>query len=438
MTTLISFIGKPKQRDSRSAAPTAGSSVNSTYDKVTYQFENGFQATTQFFGHAALQHHLGKRASGRASRPEQTRWIVIGTATSGWDMLADVAFDCDESCMDLATEWAATVKGEIDQGAATAPTLKAFENLFPNVDGVEILLRIADDDADALFTCLHECLHDGDSVVLDVTHGFRSMPIHALIALGALRWMKGVTISDILYGAFDRPKLQNDSIPAVSLLRSSKLARATPSLAAVHLSSDLEAAAEVTRILSIGDDEMREGLKSAHVYRSIMQGGRADNLLRSKAVSDAGHWAAQYPIDSLVSGFLRKNSAPAPNELSAAMQFRRAHNCFVRHDYMRAILLLAESIKDFAVEQLKLTPNENETSIKLADALQALADSPIAPSLDRKTLNKLRQLRNMIAHADNPHPDVKKLITDPKALRTFLAATIKTTRQALFPGLSLE
>lgn len=250
MTTLISFIGAARRRGD---GPTA----TSHYQTATYSFEDGFSATTKFFGHAALKHFQQ-----RENELTPTRWIIIGTKTSGWDMLADVAFDSREDCLDVATKWAERVQEEIAGGAASIKTLQEFSSIFPITAGIELRLIIVQDDADDIFGCLRENIEPNESVILDITHGFRSMPIHALIALGALRWMKGISIADILYGGLDKPKFDIDKSPAVSLKLSAQLARATPALAAVHINSDLEAASDVAKILDVGKKSCGTTLKT--------------------------------------------------------------------------------------------------------------------------------------------------------------------------------
>lgn len=44
-------------------------------------------------------------------------------------------------------------------------------------------------------------LDQGDEVILDITHGFRSLPVLTLLAASFLRSAKGVTIKHVLYGA---------------------------------------------------------------------------------------------------------------------------------------------------------------------------------------------------------------------------------------------
>lgn len=54
-----------------------------------------------------------------------------------------------------------------------------------------------------IFTSLTECLNEGDKVIFDVTHAFRSLPMLVLLATAYLRVAKPVDLEAVLYGAFE-------------------------------------------------------------------------------------------------------------------------------------------------------------------------------------------------------------------------------------------
>jgi CRISPR-associated DxTHG motif protein len=54
-----------------------------------------------------------------------------------------------------------------------------------------------------IFETLTECLNEGDDVIFDVTHAFRSLPVLALLAAAYLRTAKSVNLQALLYGAFE-------------------------------------------------------------------------------------------------------------------------------------------------------------------------------------------------------------------------------------------
>ena len=75
-----------------------------------------------------------------------------------------------------------------------------------------------------IFNVYADAVNEGDKIILDITHGFRSFPVLALPAIAYLRQVKKAEFTHILYGAFeagDRIKNQTpifDLTPFVDLL----------------------------------------------------------------------------------------------------------------------------------------------------------------------------------------------------------------------------
>ena len=72
-----------------------------------------------------------------------------------------------------------------------------------------------------IFDKITEHIEEGDRILFDITHGFRSLPVLALIAVSYLRVVRNVEIEGIVYGAFQSGKNEApvvDLLPIVSLL----------------------------------------------------------------------------------------------------------------------------------------------------------------------------------------------------------------------------
>lgn len=72
-----------------------------------------------------------------------------------------------------------------------------------------------------IFNKITECLEEGDRVIFDITNGFRSLPIVALLAISYLKTVKNIEIAGLVYGAFDRENNRTpiyDLLPIVELL----------------------------------------------------------------------------------------------------------------------------------------------------------------------------------------------------------------------------
>ncbi|MEB3887255.1 TIGR02221 family CRISPR-associated protein [Lyngbya sp. CCY1209] len=90
---------------------------------------------------------------------------------------------------------------------------------FPNIEIVpvkNIPERNSPEDIWTIFNKVNECLEEGDRVIFDITHSFRSVPIVALLAVSYFRVVRNIAIEGLLYGAFEAK--ENGITPTFDLL----------------------------------------------------------------------------------------------------------------------------------------------------------------------------------------------------------------------------
>jgi len=162
------------------------------YRTTRYDFGDGSdESPTAFFGWS-LQRRLN---------PD--RLVILGTPGSMWDHLfeGDAAFgDADDTAMELLDA--------VEEKRVTAAHLAPLESLLSARLGCEVCLALipyARDSAEQveLLRIMADHVGQGDRVDLDVTHGFRHLPMLAILAALHLRSVRGADIGDIWYGAFD-------------------------------------------------------------------------------------------------------------------------------------------------------------------------------------------------------------------------------------------
>lgn len=114
-----------------------------------------------------------------------------------------------------------TVEKSIPRGAsesnweALQKRLNGKVNLQPIKNIPE---RNSPEDIWLIFQQVTNCLQDGDSVIFDITHSFRSVPVVALIAVSYLRVVRQVKIEGLLYGAFEAQNKETNETPTFDLL----------------------------------------------------------------------------------------------------------------------------------------------------------------------------------------------------------------------------
>jgi len=142
------------------------------YSRCEYSL-NGVVSPPVRFVQAAVAHALG----------DVTRICVFGTEQAR-ENFAGLTEDCE----------AIGVEADID-----------FTLVPRGIDPDEIL---------DMFDILRDELVDAGPVIFDLTHGFRSQPILALLILNYLEALSDTTtVQDIVYGAFDRAASNSDATP---------------------------------------------------------------------------------------------------------------------------------------------------------------------------------------------------------------------------------
>jgi len=115
---------------------------------------------------------------------------------------------------------------------------------------VPVAVDIPDGEGEAqlwtIFDAVVGAVEEGDTVLFDITHAFRSIPLIVLLAVAYLKAARGVRLQRLVYGAYDaRDKAANvspvfDLTPMVSLL---------DWLAALHLFREAGRGAELSALL---------------------------------------------------------------------------------------------------------------------------------------------------------------------------------------------
>ena len=121
-----------------------------------------------------------------------------------------------------------------------------------------------------IFRIVFDSIREGDEVVFDITHAFRSIPMLATVILSYARVLKQITIAGIYYGAFEvlgNPR-DVDHIPVTE--------RLVPILDLTPIGDLLEWTVAVDRFVSSGDPAKVSALTKAGVRPILKQTKGAD------------------------------------------------------------------------------------------------------------------------------------------------------------------
>lgn len=189
---LISFLGK------NTSDPTKG------YRTARYQIEqHPYPYTTPYFGFALTQHL------------NPAKVLLLGTSGSMWDVLIEAHAE------DGQQEEARLHLMELAKAnAVTAEVLREFTPLIEKHLGCAVDMRIipyARNTAEqvGILATIADAVQAGQDVVLDVTHGFRHLPMLGLVAAHYLERVKHVNVHGLYYGALEMT--EQDTTPVLDL-----------------------------------------------------------------------------------------------------------------------------------------------------------------------------------------------------------------------------
>ena len=75
--------------------------------------------------------------------------------------------------------------------------------LSARISDVRVPAGNSEDEMWKIFNIVYEQINDGDEVYLDITHGFRSLPMLAVVLLDYLKVVRKTSVGGIFYGAFE-------------------------------------------------------------------------------------------------------------------------------------------------------------------------------------------------------------------------------------------
>ena len=187
MTTLLSLLGKGDR--------TKG------YRQATYEFEPGFRRKVAYFG-LALQEYI---------KPDHL--IIAGTDSSMWDVfLSDQNLADDEPLLELIDA--------VQESRVTQAMLNDYAPLLTAKLGCRVTCLLIpqarnEQEQVAILQALASNINEHEQLTLDVTHGFRHLPMLALVAARYLSHVRNIQVKALYYGAFEMS--QNDITPVLNL-----------------------------------------------------------------------------------------------------------------------------------------------------------------------------------------------------------------------------
>ncbi len=388
-THLFSFLGRSPKRDGQ-------------YQRTRYRFPDGSDDEASFFGFS-LQRRL------RAER-----MVILGTAGSMWDHLFD---QLSGSLGDQMETERLSLIDAVEHKTVEQAQLDHLAPLLGQALGCECQLQLipyARSEAEQL-AIVRQLAHDTvatERLHLDITHGFRHLPMLALAALQALRALNpALRIEAIWYGAYD-PDLGDAPVHDLS-----GMLKLLDGAAAI---SRFDKDGDYTELANLMHGEGAEHLRQAAFFERTHQTGQARGRLdkaRAHLVTEPDNG-----LESLFHSALNVRLEWSREVRLYQRQRELADFYLARRDFLRATLFGFEAfITRLMVEQAQ--PGQHTDNFEhRADAKQMFEDQTRAhDSPGRASYRLLRDLRNQLAHGvSSPRVEVQKALSAPDRLAAAL------------------
>lgn len=365
---------------------------NTGYRKARYRFGEHFVQETPFFG-LALQAFI---------RPD--RIIILGTAGSMWDVFIDHHANNDAALEETRLKlWDAVQNEAVDQALLdeVAPIIESHLGtpakflLIPYAktteEQVDVLRQLA------------ATIKPDERVILDVTHGFRHLPMLSLVAAYYLEKVKGNRIDDIYYGAFEMPTPEGET-PVLKLKGLLRLMDWVQALAAYEKDGDYGRFSDLLGQEGMPEQETVQIEKAAFFERTTnpVKAHQALTSVYAK-IEDL-----KTPIASLFKGELAKRISWFHRLHRDERERELAASYLERKDYLRAAIYMQEAYISKAARSQNKDANDFDVRNQIRE--KARGDNP--------NFRRLTYLRNAMAHGVLSHDQkILAIIQDETKLR---------------------
>lgn len=384
MTTLISMLGKAAKG----------------YRTANYVFDHYTVRTEPFFGMALLEH----------AKPD--RLILAGTTGSMWDVFFEHQKTDDDATLALIDA--------VANQTVTPEMLTVHEQRLTHKLGIPVqclLIPYARDETEqaAILTDLACHLHAGEEVILDVTHGFRHLPMLALVAARYLQRVRGVQIREVYYGALEMTDSVTERTPVLRLSTMLRMLDWVDALAVYEASGNYGIFAPLLEQDGMPAERARLLAQAAYFER-------CGNPVQAKQALSGAHnhvRGHQGPLGKLFKNTLTEHIDWFRNGSRADWELALADRYLERQDYLRAITYLFEAYISRVTEKFGGDMNafeDRNEAVKYAE--------------DNHDTRLLRRLRNAMTHGVRTlDPEAKKLLQNQQALHSKLHSLRKSLFQ---------
>jgi len=356
-----------------------------SYRKTCYRFPDGREIESLFFGDAFYQWLV---VSGKSIG----KVVILGTEGSSWDILVDGS---DEELYyrlgDTARTTDEKLLRDLETHVSESWNCRASCRIIP--DGFR------SEDQYRILSIITQEIPQDTGLWMDITHGFRSLPVLELFSSMNLEETKNVHLEGIFYGMFD--KNENNLTPVAEISFVNELKEWNQAIYSLNHQGKLNV------LLSLpGMETYQEQLRDLIFYEQMNQiskaGTVASNILKRLKTEGINSKAGEMYCGRLMDFF--KWSEGGSYSLR---QYEIACRLIEQHEYVQGIIMLYESLVTHAVPDGS-DPTDFNIRLNITET---------GSYCRIKECFFIRDLRNVIVHGTKPKHrnagEIMRILNDP-------------------------
>ena len=399
--TFVTFLGRGRLTNDPEAIG---------YRKTTYQFPNGAEEKTSFFGVAL------------AKQIKPNRVVILGTEGSQWSVLVEEGLahtDENQAVRDELFESEITAKvTQTMLSDATKLMAQSFE-----CEVVPLIIPFGRDESEQYkildYIADKGNIPDGD-VSLDLTHGFRHFGMIGFLSAFMLGRVRNLTVRDLWYGAFDMS--QDEVTPVFTLDGLDRVRQWLDALNRFDATGDYRIFGSLLTKDGVDVNKAKHLENAAFHERTLNLSAAADEIRRFRPVLESKLAGAS----GLFQIKLLERLAWVDLDDLSKQQTKLARQYLKHRDYLRASLFGWEALVTVVCKKQGLDLKDPSIRTDQYQHIQAEVQRwPLRngqkPGDNREACENLNQIRNALAHGSPPNSRrVQGLLMDEQQLHQTL------------------
>ena len=389
---LISFLGTGPRKDDQKEL---GQSLR-RYKETKYRLDDEIYEGS-FVSSAICEHY------------DIDRVIMIGTPHSMWEeayrWFADhkgIPLD-EDKYFEIAEYW----DNANEKSDLTIPYKEVIEKSL-GVNSKIVLIRygLTKDEQDEnarLILEIEKVLNTGDEIILDISHSFRSLPLMIMSLFMYLQEVsrKQVAISHIHYGMFEA----KDSDGGAPIVEMNQVLKINQTISGAYSFKEYGNAYRLADIVNEYDPSLAAKLRSfSNVLNFNHLSAMRNEVKNLSTVTSFGSDMSSKIIEQVVKEFISKLRGCKSN---SEFQYRLAVWQYEHKNYSSSLISLVEAIVTYVCEKNGGDWLSKDGRDMAKDTLQK---GMVSKKL-KECYNKLRRMRNSIAHSSESYNTASKMLT---------------------------